>query len=99
MKEVLGGKHFEDPDKLDQYLILIEGIFQCISEGSCSRLVAIRLQVVGGVNVEWAGHLQTPLICNPTFTPRVILGGEAVPAVGPVALMIADGCHVRHLGD
>jgi len=46
-----------------------------------------------------AGHLQTPLICNPTFTPRVILGGKAVPAVGPVSLVIADGCHVRHLGD
>jgi len=46
-----------------------------------------------------AGHLQTPLICNPTFTPRVILGGKAVPAVGPVALVIADGSHVRHLGD
>ena len=46
-----------------------------------------------------AGHLQTPLIRNPTFTPRVILSGEAVPAVGPVAFVIADGSHVRHPGD
>ncbi len=35
-----------------EYLILIEGIFQCISESSCNRLVAIRLQVVGGIDVE-----------------------------------------------
>jgi len=58
-----------------------------------------KIKGVPGLVLSRAGHLQTPLIRNPTFAPGVILGGKTVPAVGPVALVIADGSHVWHLGD
>ena len=46
-----------------------------------------------------AGHAQPPVVRHPTFTPRVILGWESVPTIGPVPLMIPRDCHIRHLCD
>ena len=38
----------------EAYLVLEEGLFKGFSEGSCHRLIAVRLHVIGGVYVEGA---------------------------------------------
>ena len=54
---------------------------------------------VPGLVFSRAGHLQSPLIGHPALAPRVILGGKAVSAVGPVSFMVAYRRHIWHLGD
>ena len=58
-----------------------------------------KIKRVPGLVLSRAGHLQTPLVRYPALASRVVLGREAVPAVGPVALVVSDCGHVGHLGD
>lgn len=55
-----------------------------------------KIEGVPGLVLCRGGHFQSPVVGHPTLTPRVKLGQEPVPTVGPVPLVITRNCHVRH---